>query len=369
MPDTQIIYVAGYGLKKNTGRNKATLEKTDALREIAGELNFRFYHPASSSNRLVSYLCMLFLDFKMLRTVLFLKKNTVVVERQAFMPLSNLILHYRRIRLIYELHADLREEIGLLNKSILEKLLLRVSLLSEKFNLSLANGIIYNHPLLQKQMQEKYPKPSICSYNGSNTTDFVVKDMQECRKVLSLDRAARYFLFAGMISRWHGVELLIEIFRQPAMKGCTLLLVSATDNKYVNELRRSAAGCSNIVFVNPVSVGLSGVYMSAADICLLPVNNVRASPGSPLKLYDYIACGKPVVAQKDMPGYSDEVERYGLGIAIDFRNPSFAADLMAQFLSVMDSRFYEINNRNVAVTKVSWTERMKRWTAFLVDPD
>ena len=27
MPDTRIIYIAGFALKKNTGRNKATLEK------------------------------------------------------------------------------------------------------------------------------------------------------------------------------------------------------------------------------------------------------------------------------------------------------------------------------------------------------
>src|SRR5690606_39279334 len=38
--------------------------------------------------------------------------------------------------------------------------------------------------------------------------------------------------------------------------------------------------------------------IKASDLCLLPVKNNRASPGSPLKLYDYISNGRFVLDRK-----------------------------------------------------------------------
>ena len=55
----------------------------------------------------------------------------------------------------------------------------------------------------------------------------------------------------------------------------------------------------------------------AADACLLPVKNNRISPGSPLKLYDYISNNKPVIAE-DIIGYSDEVLKYNFGLSVNF---------------------------------------------------
>ncbi len=369
MPELKVIYIAGFNLGKNTGRNKATREKTNALKRLLAPGCFTLYYPGGSSLRLIAYLRVFFFDFVMLGRLLFVERNTRIIQRTTFLPLTNIYLKLRGVQMIYEIHTDFRDEIKHYQAGWFEKLVLHLFVFAEKLNLRLADKIIYNHPVLQqlssaKRREGKPPKRSIYSYNGSNTDDFYPLDKATCRKELGLDPELNYYIFVGSLSKWRGVDLLINIFKDHMSANDRLFILGNSSHTYGAELKALAAGNHRIIFHDEVATTLVVNYINAADICLVPVKPILKSPGNPLKLYDYIACGKPVIGQEGVIGCSDEIIKYGVGIVTDFYNAERAAKEMKAFFITHDPAYYLSHNRNISVTDVSWTKRMEKWIAL-----
>lgn len=367
MPELNIVYIAGFNVDKNTGRNKATREKAAALQGLPGMKRFRFMYPASSRFRLVAYLKVLFFDLLVLSRLFFVDKNARIIQRTTFLPLTNIFLRLRGLSLIYELHTDFKDEIQYYHISWLEKLVLYGYVFFERLNLRLANAVIYNHPVLQEMMSLKYKKPSIFTYNGANVHDLAPVDKMECRSELALDKTMNYYVFAGSIARWRGVDLLVDIFNGHMGEDDVLLIVGNSAHEYGRKIRDRAAGNARIIFKDEVEVGEVVKYINAADVCLVPVKPILTSPGNPLKLYDYIACGKPVIGQEGVIGCADEIIKYNVGIVTDFYNSSRAAIEMREFCLKHDAQFYTSNNRRVAIEEVSWEKKMAEWANFFRD--
>ncbi|MEO8406563.1 MAG: glycosyltransferase, partial [Chitinophagaceae bacterium] len=287
MPNLQVIYIAGFNLDGNTGRNNATRQKAEALREVLGAGNFRLYYPKGSSIRPLSYLYALVFDVTLFFKLTGIDKGAVVIERQTIIPLSNVLLRLKKIRMVYELHTDLKSELPFLDKSWIGKKLTWLLIWSERRNLTRSSGIIINSPSLKK-LVAPYQKPTLCIYNGANTKDFFPRDQLECRRQLGLNSGYKYFLFSGMASKWHGIELLIQLFKEEALASKpdhVLLIVGLMKDEYSKSLRTLAENCANIQLIDFVPMQAVNTYINAADVCLLPVNNIRTNFSSPLKLY------------------------------------------------------------------------------------
>src|SRR5690349_17978973 len=104
MPDLQIIYIAGFNVEKNTGRNKATREKAAALKSLLPDGSFRFIYPGNSSVRILAYLKVFFFDVYTLVRLFFVDKNARIIQRTTFLPLTNIYLRLRGVPIVYELH-------------------------------------------------------------------------------------------------------------------------------------------------------------------------------------------------------------------------------------------------------------------------
>jgi glycosyltransferase involved in cell wall biosynthesis len=112
--------------------------------------------------------------------------------------------------------------------------------------------------------------------------------------------------FVGSFGKWHGAEKLIEAFaelvrRRPRWRDSTALLlvgngVMVRDVRRIIERERLEDTCA-VVGTVPQDEGAS--YMAACDILTSPqVPNPDGSAffGSPTKLFEYMAMGKPIVA-------------------------------------------------------------------------
>jgi glycosyltransferase involved in cell wall biosynthesis len=75
------------------------------------------------------------------------------------------------------------------------------------------------------------------------------------------------------------------------------------------------------------------VYINASDVCAAPFILARnAKIGlSPLKLYEYMACGKPVVAS-DISGVADALEASKGGLPVPSENPEALAEAISKLL-------------------------------------
>lgn len=106
-------------------------------------------------------------------------------------------------------------------------------------------------------------------------------------------------LYSGSLRDWHGVEDLIRSFK--GLKA-SLMIVGAGEN--LQNLKDLAESLKlDAIFTGQVPYNEIHDYIGAADICVAPFRP-DAHPGtrergifySPLKIFEYMASGKPVVA-------------------------------------------------------------------------
>jgi glycosyltransferase involved in cell wall biosynthesis len=130
------------------------------------------------------------------------------------------------------------------------------------------------------------------------------QDKIEARKVLGLPPDAYFVGYAGLTFAYRRLDLLVEAFAllQAEFPGMSLLLVGGRLQE-VEELRTLVAkfGLAPDRVILPGQVGQERValYMNASDLLVIP-DTVTGMTASPLKLFEYMATGKPIVC-KDMP--------------------------------------------------------------------
>jgi glycosyltransferase involved in cell wall biosynthesis len=178
--------------------------------------------------------------------------------------------------------------------------------------------------------------------NGANTSLFKPLDKGNCRKELGLDPEFSYVCFVGNLAPWQGIEYLVKA--TPTILSnfpeCRFLIVG--DGVMKNELlklSRELGVDDRFIFTGVVSYDRVPMYINASDVCAAPFIFARnAKIGlSPLKLYEYMACGKPVVAS-NISGVSDLLEASEGGIPVIPENPHALADAILKLLENPDLR-------------------------------
>lgn len=107
--------------------------------------------------------------------------------------------------------------------------------------------------------------------------------------------------FVGSIFPYHGVDILLDAFAEllKTEKNIRLLLVG--DGYLLPELKQRAAdlGCANeVIFTGPVAAKAVFGYIARMDVTVMARSNWY---GSPVKIFEYGAMGKPIVAPDTVP--------------------------------------------------------------------
>ncbi|MGD0477836.1 MAG: glycosyltransferase family 4 protein [Nitrososphaerales archaeon] len=118
------------------------------------------------------------------------------------------------------------------------------------------------------------------------------------RKKLSIDDSI-VVGYVGTFQSWHGLEDLIRAAKMLRHFGPKLkfLLVGPLKS---NAASFSDAGDDSLILTGPVPYEAVPDYINAADITVAPYNVLNSSRkdkgiGSPLKVLEYMACGKPTI--------------------------------------------------------------------------
>jgi glycosyltransferase involved in cell wall biosynthesis len=196
--------------------------------------------------------------------------------------------------------------------------------------------------------------------NGANINLFRPMDTAEVRKGLRLDPGCRYVCFVGNLVKWLNIENLIN--------SAPYILEKLPDTKFLivgdGELRETLKSRVNelgiadkFIFTGMVPYERVPLYMNAADICVMPATadfrNTRLGM-SPLKLHEYMACGKPVIAGK-IEGDTQEIAEAGLGALVDTtREKEMAAATIAMLVNEPLRKEMGQRARQIVVDKYSW---------------
>lgn len=129
-------------------------------------------------------------------------------------------------------------------------------------------------------------------------------DRAAARRELGLEPDAFVVVYTGGLLEWKGVDVAID-----AVRGLdrVQLLVAGGMPADVERVRAHAQGAANVRidgFQPPARVA---TYLAAADLGVVPNRSkpaISARYTSPLKVFEYLACGLPIVAS-DLPSLRD----------------------------------------------------------------
>lgn len=151
----------------------------------------------------------------------------------------------------------------------------------------------------------KVPMERVVLVNAATNTELFRPDSKLATEIRSLHRMGDGPIvgYLGSFAAWHGVEDLIHaapliLEKNPQTKFLMVGPYFSGAKRLVEQLALTHA----FVFSGAVPYNRVPAYMNAADILVAPYNPDRVSVrrrygiGSPLKLFEYLATGKPVVA-------------------------------------------------------------------------
>lgn len=365
----KIDYVISINIKGSSGKSKATNEKIKHLTKINDDTNI--YSLDQSSLLRNKYISIIYLEIAYLFKVIFSKRKPDIIFTRSYLMFGTyLVSKLFKTIVIREIHADFYDESKILFKD--SKLKQKLSKLYTKYSNWFNNrsdGLIFNNILLEDYFKSHYltnDVKTITIHNGTDIDFFVPKDEIESKKILRLENEKKYLLFLGSVSRWHGIEYILNMFRylQKYDSNYHLLIVGGSDYDYLSKIETQYKDINNITFTGKVNKEIAVQYINASKLCLLPVNDIRISPGSPLKLFDYAACGKAIITQENVVGYSDIIAKYRLGASCNLTKPKEAANYINEFIMSLHTDDYLNNNRLSAVKYFDWEVIMREWIEF-----
>jgi len=221
----------------------------------------------------------------------------------------------------------------------------RLKLFILKKALGFSDKIIAVTPGIKANLEKGYKisgEKIVVVSNGANTSLFKPLEQEACRREVGLDPGIPCVCFVGNLAPWQGIEYLVKaapsiLSRSP---DCRFLIVG--DGVMKNELLRLCRELGvkdSFIFTGVIAYDRVPLYINASDACTAPFIFARnAKIGlSPLKLYEYMACGKPVVAS-NISGVSNVLEASGGGISVLPENPDALAEGILKLLEDPDLR-------------------------------
>lgn len=349
----KVIYACDFDLSKRSGKDRATKDKLKALTKQVSEL--RVLHQGGKS-KYIRLLMLPFFEMKIIWEVLSFKPD-MFISRGNCGFFAQVIARLMGIKTVREIHADAIGEAKLLKFNFFQKNIIKLmALICNKID-CMANVRIFNHPdLMAWFRRERFDcEHDFYCYNGYAKDAACLLSMVQAREKLGLLENRFYLAFVGGASEWHGVDYLVALQKEFLKNGDNIQIVVGGGD--ITKIDPSNV-CLNITPLDPNGCA---ELIVASDLCLLPVKNNRVSPGSPLKLYDYIANKKLVVAQENTRGYSDEVLRYNVGIEVDFCDPIKSRNKILDLLENSCG-----NQEPYAETDTSWEHRMRFWLSKII---
>jgi glycosyltransferase involved in cell wall biosynthesis len=195
--------------------------------------------------------------------------------------------------------------------------------------------------------------------DGVNTDEFRPMDRGEARRALQLPHDRPVIAFLGLLNRYQGVDLLLEVIRILRDRGTPahFLIMGFPDERY-RQLANDMGLAGLITFTGRVDYRQAPFYLSAADVAISPKISLTEANG---KLFNYLACGLPTLV------FDTPINREILGDAglyARFGEPvDFADQLEALLAEPLLREDLAGRGRERAIVEHSWTARGEQLVA------
>ncbi len=207
---------------------------------------------------------------------------------------------HRRVPVIYDMHSCIPEQLS--KHPLFSNRLAQWGLNKfERFALRQSKTISCSVGL-KGYIEARAAKVPVAEWTFCDpNNDIDVQEFREpvrfLREKLGIDRNACVILYAGNFEGYQGVGILVDSmsFVRQVHPDAILVLVGATADDNIEELVKR--GDSAVIICPRQPHDMVGIYLQMAQVLVSPRT---AGDNLPLKLFEYLAAGKPIVATDNM---------------------------------------------------------------------
>ena len=224
-----------------------------------------------------------------------------------------------------------------------------------------ASRVVAVTPGLALALEERYGLPPgkvVVVPNAADPDHFAPSPAEDAKRALGIPEDAPVIGWVGSLVPWHGLTYLVEaagtvLTADP--RAVFLLVGEGPERETLEKMAMDRGVDGSFRFIGRVDHSEVPKYIAAADVCVVLIDAERYAVRygfSPLKLYEYLACGRPVVATRTA-GF-EVVEEVDCGELV---NPRDAAQVAAAILSLLHDPEREEKGRRaraVALERFSW---------------
>ena len=304
-----------------------------------------------------------------LRVIMVSNPDIIYTRNVSFALLGLLIKRIKNTKLVLELNGLFSEDWKSEKKSYVDIKNIVWSYL-EIFVAKKADAIIAVSPGIKDILIEKgIDKDKIIVIpNGANTDIFKPINSlatKELQAQYNIGKGDNIVIFVGNMMLWHGVEYLIKsapsilkIF--PNTKF--LIVGNGPIKEELISMVEKMGISANFIFTGTVPYEQIPLFINMADLCVAPFIRARNERMglSPIKIYEYLACGKPVVAS-DIKGIGDLLRNSNAGIAVTPEDPVELANAIIKLLKNEKLRKQMgKNGRKIVINNYNWYHTARR---------
>jgi len=236
-----------------------------------------------------------------------------------------------RIPFVFELPNpfEQRWQYTRIRKEFLYYLLARISAFVTRRLVYTADLIMPISDTLKKHLAEQGVSESriMTLPGGTDTKIFSAQDGREIKEKFKLDNCW-VIVYVGAMEKVRNLEVLIHALHKlkPQTANMRLLMVGDGDGRSNLEKLAEILGIKEcVIFSGRVLQAQVPEFIAASDIGISPVPPFpfyRFS--SPIKLFEYMAMAKPVIANDEILEHQNVLEKSGGGILVPFTPEAFA---------------------------------------------
>jgi glycosyltransferase involved in cell wall biosynthesis len=228
-----------------------------------------------------------------------------------------------RKKLLFEINGLASEEQRLKRQSLFNQVLAKVFQKAENLAARCSNGIVSVTPEIATYLTQhchcRTERVHVIG-NGVNTEKFFPIDndtlLSSWRNNLGIKKEDFVIAFVGNLAPWQGVNILIESAFQLLTyeENIKFLIVGGGGVKYSVEKRVFDSGHEKkFIFTGMMNYEDIPVLINMADICVAPFisRRNRTTGVSPIKVFEYMGCAKPVICSRIVGLEFVEVEGVG----------------------------------------------------------
>lgn len=293
------------------------------------------------------------------------QKLHLIYRRHTLFASECLLARLLRVPVVREVNGIIADEAEIAYG--FDRFSLRVIAWIERRSMRRADRLIVVTPEMKELFKREYGIPGqkiAVIENGANTDLFAPGDSLEARTELRLDQHGYYICFVGSLARWQGVEYLLRsmpLILEECPGARTLIVGDGPMKAELVQLAEDLGVSDKAVFTGTVAHARVPLHIAACDICVAPFVRERneRSGLSPLKMCEYAACAKPVVASR-LPGL-EFLEQHRLGVLAQPEDPQALAAAIITLLKDPELRKkMGQNGREYVVEHRSWASVAKR---------